>query len=174
MKKSENLRDSSKLDPLIFSDFFSLLRKPGRLCRPDCRFIGLCATFAVLLRRNEREALRAPPSPQGEGIFIVANRKGFPLRGSCRLIRRLMRCSAPQSALSLSARFPAGKRRFPAGDTIQQWRQADHALRDRARETRKKKDLKTKDELARTFDFRSFFRIACRNKPTQDWFSGGF
>ena len=29
MKKVENLRDSSKLDPLIFSAFFSLLRKPA-------------------------------------------------------------------------------------------------------------------------------------------------
>ena len=29
MKKVENLKDSSKLDPLIFSAFFSLLRKPA-------------------------------------------------------------------------------------------------------------------------------------------------
>ena len=29
MKKVENLRDSSKLDPLIFSAFFGLLRKPA-------------------------------------------------------------------------------------------------------------------------------------------------
>jgi len=56
MKKPENLRDSSKLDPLIFSGFFSLLRKPGRLCRPDCRWVDLCVSFAVSLRRNERKA----------------------------------------------------------------------------------------------------------------------
>ena len=52
MKKPENLRDSSKLDPLIFSGFFCLLRKPGRLCRPDCRLVDLGVTAAVSLLRN--------------------------------------------------------------------------------------------------------------------------
>ena len=38
MKKTENLRDSSKLDPMIFSAFFSLLRKPAERSSADCRF----------------------------------------------------------------------------------------------------------------------------------------
>ena len=42
MKKTGKLRDSSKLDPLIFPVFFSLLCKPGRHCRPDCCFVDLC------------------------------------------------------------------------------------------------------------------------------------
>ena len=68
----------------------------------------------------------------------------------------------------LSARFSRRKNGAPprALPHNNVW-QADHAPRDRARETRKKKDLKTRDELARRFGFRSFFRIACRNKPTK-------
>ena len=50
MKKTGNLRDSSKLDPLIFSVFFSLLRKPGWLRHPDCRFVDLCVWRALSLR----------------------------------------------------------------------------------------------------------------------------
>ena len=42
MKKTGNLRDSSKLDPLIFSVFFSLLRKPAEHSSADCRFADLC------------------------------------------------------------------------------------------------------------------------------------
>ena len=41
--------------PSASKPFFSLLCKPGRRCRPDCRYVGLCNGNAVSLRRNERE-----------------------------------------------------------------------------------------------------------------------
>jgi len=44
----------------------------------------------------------------------------------------------------------------------------------RARETGKKKDLKSRDELARTFGFRSFFDKPAETSPPKDWLSGGF
>jgi len=42
--------------------FFGLLRKPGRLCRPDCRFGVVGVASAVSLRRNERGRCSAPQS----------------------------------------------------------------------------------------------------------------
>ena len=69
------------------------------------------------------------------------------------------RKSSPLRRRDSEARsFRRSETAFPRGRCHTTMRQADHAARDRARETGKKKDLKTRDELARTFGFRSFFR----------------
>ena len=117
MKKTENLRDSSKLDPMIFSVFFSLLRKPAGRCPADCRFGTECVSSAILLRQNERGRVRR-----------CGGAKRLPLEGKLSPERRLMRCSTPQSALPSShlrrgappARFVAAKRRSPEGGITQQ------------------------------------------------------
>ena len=48
MKKVENLRDSSKLDPLIFSAFFSLLRKPAEQVPLTAALLCGCAARALM------------------------------------------------------------------------------------------------------------------------------
>ena len=63
VKKAENLTDSSKLDPRIFSAFFSLLRKPAEHSSADCRTVGLCIASAVFLRKNERGSLFVGSQP---------------------------------------------------------------------------------------------------------------
>ena len=114
MKKTENLRDSSKLDPMIFSVFFSLLRKPAEHSSADCRFGAGGVSSAILLRRFSRSFRRSETA-------------------------------------------------FPRRRNHTTKRQADHALRDRARETGKKKGLNPRNELARAFGFQTLFRIACRD-----------
>jgi len=90
---------------------------------------------------------------------------GLSLDGLVRLCRRfccgknerVLRC--PQAALSSfsSRSFRRSETALPRGHNHTTVRQADHALRDRARETGKKKSLKPRGELARTFGFRLFF-----------------
>ena len=99
--------------PTDFRPFFSLLRKPGRLCRPDCRSVVLCVAFAVLLRRNER---------------VFALRRGF---WGTPLLRLHL--------IPIPLVFPAGKTVHPRGRNHTSNWQADHATRDRARETRRKR-----------------------------------
>ena len=56
LKKTENLRNSSKLDSLFFSAFFSLLRKPAEQSSADCRLVGLCGgdrRFAAAKRAGD-------------------------------------------------------------------------------------------------------------------------
>ena len=56
MKKVRKITDASKLAPMTFLTFFSLLRKPGRLCRPDCRSGTTCVwDRRFFCGKNERE-----------------------------------------------------------------------------------------------------------------------
>ena len=120
MKKVRKITDASKLAPMTFLTFFSLLRKPGRLCRPDCRSGTTCVwERRFFCGKNEREEapLRA----------IAVNKCG-------RLI---------------TLRVIASAKRI------------------------EKERVNHRGELARGRDFTLLFRIACRNKPTKDRFSGG-
>jgi len=50
MKKTENLTDASKLDPVIFFVFFSLLCKPAERSSADCR-LGTVGVWMALFGR---------------------------------------------------------------------------------------------------------------------------
>ena len=55
MKKVRKITDASKLAPLTSLTFFSLLRKPGRQSRPDCRLVDLCESYRrFFCGKNER------------------------------------------------------------------------------------------------------------------------
>ena len=112
MKKTENLRDSSKLDPLIFSVLFRFAAQT-RTALPS----GLPLGWLVRCFRR----------------FAAAKRAGR--RAATRVICVLL----PRRSATSRSFFPKEKRRIPAGTTIQQEGQADHAKRDRARETRRKR-----------------------------------
>jgi len=176
---------------MIFSVFFSLLRKPAGRCPADCRFGGLCVSNAVFSAektsgKGERQLWLATPhqSPFGRQLPLkgkpfggLRSSESLPLEGKVLSVAKRMRCSAPQSALSsfFSRSFRRSETAVPRGRNHTSSRQADHAVRDRARETGKKKSVKIigASLLAAVIDT-LLFLLACRNKPTKDWFSGGF
>jgi len=73
MKKVRKITDASKLAPMTFLTFFSLLRKPGRRCRPDCRSGTTCVwERRFFCGKNERES-----TPQRNGAPRRRNRTSW-------------------------------------------------------------------------------------------------
>ena len=171
-KKRATITVASKLAPMIFTLFFlSVSRTRSRKRdRPAVWVCGIARGGEITLPAGSYTSsgsFHSPPSPQGEGKGRRAQLSlGFPLRGSCRLPRRLMRCSAPQSALSLCIQACSrgtdiaytppdrhSRRALPAAAV----RKACFA--EFAKQT--KKGEKPRGELARTFGFNPFF-LYCR------------
>ena len=99
---------------------------------------------------------------------LVSCAKGNAVFAAAKTSGRIRRCGG---AIVRPARFAAAKRRSPE-DAITQYRGRPGRLRRPGRAKRAEKESGDhRGELARIRGIRSLFRIACRNKPTQDWFS---
>ena len=84
------------------------------------------------------------------------------------------RCGALFPHILTRSFFPRKKRRTPAGDTIQAiGRPITQRAIGRVKRAEKRTEVRGASLLAQS-NLPSFFHIACRNKPTKDWFSGGF
>ena len=113
IRKKADTECTSKLVPRISPFFLSVSRTRWLRHRPAV-CLGAVARGGRVTSSAEdytsSGSFHSPPSPQGEGKERRAQLSlGFPLRGSCRLLRRLMRCSRCSGVPPASKFVPVGR-----------------------------------------------------------------